>query len=902
MSRTSLIGFVLGTLVLSLSACVQVSGPASQEVSQPVRTVQTLSDGWKFQFANLNNPPLEDNPDTHDWETVSVPHTWNRVGYYTNDLVPHINTDDNVDKRMGQSWYSLEFTGPDGTEPTRHWLEFDAVSRTAEVWLNGHRLGEHRGPFTRFRFDVTDYIKLGETNRLVVKADNSKPEPGSPTADVLPIAGDFFVHGGIYRPVRLVSTNEVHIALNDHGGPGVYASTTELRDNEADVSVRTLVSNDEDEARPVSLRVSLIDADGNTVATQLLDPSLLDAHQTAEFATVLTVPTPRLWQGTADPYLYTLRAEVTDQAGRELDLLDQPFGIRQITIDPDKGLFLNGRQTPLHGVAYHQDREGKGWAVSPEDVADDLDIMKEMGTNTIRLAHYPHGQPIHNLADKNGIILWDEIPLVSLWDFGADETETNLALKANAKLQLQELIHQNFNHPSVAVWGIANEVDFGSLLPAFIGDKSGRIPDPMPLLRDLAEIAAEEDPFRDSVLANCCDAVETMSDDKTPPVANVTDAYGVNRYYGWYYGDASQFGSQLDTLHAMRPDKPLSISEYGAGGAISLQTDDPTGGPPDSRGHNQPEGYFNLVHEKAWADISARPYIWASWVWNGFDFATTIRKEGDARDINTKGLVTYDRQVKKDAYYFYKANWSGTPTVYLVGRRYGDRAYAVTDVKVYSNAPETELIVNGVSMGPAASCIQSVCIWPQVRLAAGDNTLVAKGDFKDEEVSDEVTWSLAANLETSYNIDAGTLLAAHDDEKTFGSDTFFDGGTAESADEAGTWGKPAVTPDITGARNRLLDATYRSGDFTYELPLPQGKYKVTLIFMEPDLAPDERTFDVISNGQPVLRNFDIASAAGGPLREVQRTFSASVEDGPLSLQFQPVTGDAIVSAIMVSPE
>ncbi|MET0374842.1 MAG: malectin domain-containing carbohydrate-binding protein, partial [Rhizorhabdus sp.] len=347
-----------------------------------------------------------------------------------------------------------------------------------------------------------------------------------------------------------------------------------------------------------------------------------------------------------------------------------------------------------------------------------------------------------------------------------------------------------------------------------------------------------------------------------------------------------------------RPDQPLSVTEYGAGGATTIHTDDVLGGPPDSRGRAQPEEYESYIHEKNWATLAATPYLWGTWLWNSFDFATTIRREGDADDINTKGLVTYDRRIRKDAYYFYKANWTATPTVHVTGRRYTERAYRVTDVRVYSNAATTELVVNGKSQGTLTDCPGKICLWKAVRLAPGENLVAASGRFGNTPVEDRVTWNLSPDAAQAFRIDSGALVAGHAAGKRFGSDAFFEGGVSGTTTRPADYGVAAVKAPIAGTADPELAATFRRGDFSYRLPLDNGAYDVTLTFVEPSAGPGERVFDVLANGKRVLGDLDIAST--GRMTAVQKHFPVQVRDGRLELRFRPSKGEAIVSAIEVS--
>lgn len=872
---------------------------AAQPAKQDARQVTVLADGWRFHLGDLGEEATTGGYDDFGWASVQVPHSWNRVGYYRPNSETHLHRADTVNKTQGRGWYRLHFRAPAATGK-RVWLEFDAASRVASVWLNGRKIGVHAGPFSRFRFDVSDAVKPGADNLLVVQVDNSAPAEGGATADVLPLTGDFFVHGGLYRPVRLIVAAPVHLDLADLGGSGVYAATKSATRTDARIALRARVANDAAQTAQVQVTARLVDAAGRTAATVKRTLSLAAGAKT-EATVDLDIAKPHLWQGVDDPYLYTLDVAVADARGRVVDRVRQPFGIRTITVDPDKGLFLNGRHVALHGVGYHQDREGKGWAISAEDVAQDMAIMREMGVNTIRLTHYQHGQAIHDLADRYGLLVWDEIPLVSAWT-RRGEREPRPALVENARQQLRELIRQNGNHPSVINWGIANEVDFGNSFPAFLtGFADGKVPDPMPLLRQLQALAHAEAPDRPTALATCCEGRLFNTGVEIPTTADAADLGGANRYFGWYFGVPGDLGPHLDALHAKRPRQPLSVTEYGAGAATTIHTDDVLGGPIDSRGANQPEEYASYIHEEAWKALKARPFLWATWLWNSFDFATTIRNEGDAQDINTKGLVTYDRQIRKDPYYFYKANWTTTPVVHVNGQRYTQRAYRVTDVRVYSNAPTTELIVNGRVLGSRANCPDRVCVWTRVALSPGANAVVARGRFAKAVVEDKVAWNVSAEAAGAVRIDSGAIVAATASAR-FGSDAFFLGGEAGTLNKPADYGKPFVPTPIARTEDPAVVATYREGTFAYHVPLRPGRYRVRLTFVEPALAGGARIFDVMANGQPIVQALDVAREAGGTAIALQREVRLAVAGDSLDLRFEPSVGKAIVSAVEITPE
>ncbi|MET0363314.1 MAG: glycoside hydrolase family 2 TIM barrel-domain containing protein [Sphingobium sp.] len=889
---------IVSLLLLSLPALpapAWAKADQTESVATEPRTITLLAQGWRFDFgehAGAERPDFDD----RTWTQVEVPHSWNRVGYYLTPASATANRPETVNKAQGVGWYRVTFEADAALRDKQVWLEFDAASRIASIWLNGQFLGEHKGGYSRFRLDATKALRTGSPNILAVRVDNSKPAPGSSTADVLPLTGDFFVPGGLYRPVRLVGTNPVHFDMMDHGGSGIRATTRSISAGTAIIDVEAKARSSSARARGVRLETRLLDAEGHVAARQ--EQSLSFAAGESRASQTLQLPMAHLWQGVDDPYLYRLSNRIVDAKGRILDSVEQAFGIRQMQFDPKQGFFLNGKPYRLRGVGYHQDREDKGWALTPVDVEQDIATMREMGVNSIRLTHYQHGQPIHDRADRYGLILWDEIPLVSSWTLG-EAREASPRLVENARQQLTELIRQNESHASVASWGIANEVDFGNSLPMFLTGSKGAPPDPLPLLKQINGFAKALDPSRPTALATCCEGRLFAPGVAVPITAPEADLSGANRYFGWYYGKPEELGASLDALHAHRPDQPLSVTEYGAGGATTIHTDNVLGGPIDSRGRAQPEEYESHVHEQNWAQLAARPYLFATWLWAAFDFASTVRSEGDAQDINTKGLVSFDHKLRKDAYYFYKANWSKEPTVYITGRRYVDRAYAVTDVRVYSNAPSTQLFLNGKSLGSLSNCIQNVCIWRNIRLAPGTNALAAQGTVNGTLVEDRIEWHLSPDRIRAVRIDSGALVAAKSAVGLYGSDSFFDGGEAGSIVEPADYGKPAKPVSIAGTSESAVVATYREGDFRYRIPLENGRYRVKLTFVEPSVAGKARRFSVSTNDRLAIREFDLGKASPTARTAVERTFSVSITDNMLDLHFRPTAGKAIVSAIEV---
>ncbi|MFZ2997141.1 glycoside hydrolase family 2 TIM barrel-domain containing protein [Sphingobium sp.] len=871
---------------------VLLAQPVAAAAAQDIRQSVALTSGWGFQMGDSAGPPQGNST----WQPVEVPHSWNRIGSYLPGSPAATTLNRPIDQTQGIGWYKLTLPAANMSGSQRLWLEFEAASRTAEVWLNGQRLGSHAGGFSAFRFDATSAYRPGGSNILLVKVDNRSPETKG-VQPTLPLAGDFFVHGGLYRPVKMIVTQAAHFAMLDHGGSGVYAQTRAIDNGRAAISIMSRIRNDAKRAVRGAVIIRFVDKDGKDVARQV-SPIHMGARADGEARIDLTIDKAHLWQGTADPYLYTMVAEFRDAKGALLDSVSQPFGVRTMALDPDRGFLLNGNVLALHGVGLHQDSGKDGWALSEGDIEAMVSTIHEMGANTIRLTHYQHGPVVHALADRLGLILWDEIPLVTAWTLSPDETEAPKAVVDNARQQLVEMIRQNYNHPSVAVWGIANEVDFGPNRPDFIGKAVSEVPDPRGLLTDLNALAKAEDRIRPTVLANCC---ENNGMPGVPDVSGITDGLGVNRYMGWYYGKADDFSSVLDDLHRKHAGQPLALTEYGAGGATSQHSDDPEGGPINASGRDQPEEYQAWLHERVWPQVKAKSYLWGSWLWNSFDFATKVRKEGDSIDINTKGLATYDGAIRKDAWWYYRVNWSARPAVQIAGKRYVDRAYGVTDIKVYSNAPETELLVNGTSIGTMRACAFATCVWPGVRLSEGQNRIEARARFTNGMQSDSADWTAGRDAADTFRIDSGAILAAPDATHRFGSDAFFEGGTPGTADTRKNRYAPFQSAAITGTANRDQAATYRSGDFAYRIPARPGRYTVVLHFVEPSAERSKRVFDVAINGKTVLAGFDVAATAGGTLKAITRSLPAIAGKEGIMIAFKPKVGQAIVSALEIVP-
>jgi len=872
------------------------------------RTTTALDkQAWRFvqDDALTDAQALADDGST--WSNVTLPHTWNEKDAASIAQTTPASTN----YKRGRGWYRLDFDAP-ATGATQ-WLQFDGASIVADVWLNGKKLGQHKGAFGRFRFDITDKLQPGK-NVLVVKADNTAPTTGTDATAIMPLSGDFNMSGGLYRSVSLVSTpNAAHFALDDFGASGVYATTTAISGSSATVGVRAKLKNAGATDGRFVLRMALLDA-GGQVAQSTSSSVEAKAGEAAEFSQSLALGNAHLWDGIKDPYLYKLVVQLEDSGGGVLDRVVQDYGIREMRFDPAKGFFLNGKSFPLHGVNLHQDFQDKAWAISKEQTDESLALIKEIGANTVRLAHYPHGQYTLEQADKLGFVVWAELPFVNS---PVVPCQAGIAIAPtfleNGKQQLQELIRQHFNHASIGAWSVGNETTQGCGLPE----------NAVPVLKELHALAKAEDPSRPTTLASNRDG------DK---IGGITDIWAQNQYAMWYQlYPASALATLLDGLHTSFPSQPMGISEYGAGAALSHQSDnvndaigavqffDVTG---KRRTIYQPESYASLVHEQNYGMFLTKEYLWGTYVWNMFDFGSGIRHEGDIGGTNTKGLVSFDRKTRKDAFYFYKAHWSSEPVTHITEKRYVDRNLPTANAKVYSNANSVALSVNGRTIKTlmAADCPNKTCNFGEVPLAVGDNTVVATGSVGGQLVSDSVVWKLDDDHAANLYIAAGQVATGFYSEangalgmqKRFASDKYYSGGVRKYLPYGTGLGQLAgplanVGTDAVPAEGRVWDY-YReevSGGFSYDFDLVSGAtYRVKLGFMESSVNAGERLFDVLATTGGTtatpIQNLDVAATAGGKGAALVREFPVTIDsDGKLKLTFVGRTGKAMVSNIMV---
>lgn len=644
-----------------------------------------LNNDWNFRFSHQVQKGTE--------VRVDLPHTWNAQDALSGKM----------DYKRGIGNYEKNLFIRSEWKGKRLFIRFEGVNNIADVFVNRRHIGEHRGGYGAFIFEITGKVEYGKENSILVRVNNGEQ------LDIMPLVGDFNFYGGIYRDVHLLITDETCISPLDYASPGVRLIQDSVSHRYAKVRAIVDLSNGGSGNREVELNVRLLD--GQRVVKEGTKNVNLSGNEVMQQELTFEIDQPHLWNGRQDPFLY--QAEVTlFRNGQMVDRVTQPLGLRFYRIDPDKGFFLNGKHLPLQGVCRHQDRSEVGNALRPQHHEEDAALMLEMGVNAVRLAHYPQATYFYDLMDKNGIIVWAEIPFVGPGGYNDKGFVDLPAFRANGKEQLKELIRQHYNHPSICVWGLFNEL-------TELGDN------PVEYIKELNVLAHQEDPTR----------LTTSASNQMGDLNFITDAIAWNRYDGWYGGTPADLGKWLDRMHKDHPEICIAISEYGAGASIYHQQDSLVKTVPTSWWH--PENWQTYYHIENWKTISSRPYVWGSFVWNMFDFGAAHRTEGDRPGINDKGLVTFDRKVRKDAFYFYKANWNGEePMLYLTGKRNTARTQRLQTIIAFTNQSGAELFVNGKSYGKAIPDSYAILEWKNVELQPGENEIKVVSTNKKLPLSD----------------------------------------------------------------------------------------------------------------------------------------------------------------------
>ena len=625
-----------------------------------MRTIINLNAKWAFSKLATAVPTEIDKK----WDFVNLPHSWNAID----------GQDGDSDYYRGTAYYAKKLSKLDLPQDQRYYLEIRGANSSADVYVNGKHAAHHDGGYSTWRVDITDLME--QENLLVIAVDNAANDK------VYPQVADFTFYGGLYRDVNLICVPESHFDLDHFGGPGI-AVTPVVEGKNANVEVETWITNSK---LGQTVRYTIYDQDENVVSTHEINDTKLST----------VIENVHLWHGRKDPYLYCVEAELIEN-GEVIDSVCTRFGCRSFRIDSENGFILNGEEYPLRGVSRHQDRWGLGNALLPEHHEEDMDLICEVGCTTIRLAHYQHDQYFYDLCDERGLVIWAEIPYIS---------QHMPTARENTISQMKELIVQNYNHPSIVVWGLSNEISM----------KGDRDPDLLENHNILNDLCHEMDKTRLTTIA----AVSPCPIDS--PYIQIPDVVSYNHYFGWYGGETSMNGPWFDNFHKTHPNIPIGCSEYGCE-ALNWHTSDPKQG-------DYTEEYQAYYHEELIKQLFPRKFMWATHVWNMFDFGADTRNEGGENGQNHKGLVTFDRKYKKDSFYAYKAWLSDEPFVHLCGKRYIDRVEDVTKVTVYSNQKTVELFANGKSLGVKEA--PDHFFYFDVPNVGNTHLVAVSGDLKDE--------------------------------------------------------------------------------------------------------------------------------------------------------------------------
>lgn len=660
------------------------------------REVTPFNNGWEFKKGPFPTDAMQTAARWNaDWEQVNVPHTWN-----ADDMQKKTNS-----FYAGVAYYRKHYVFPESLEGKRLFLRFEGVGACAEVYVNGYLVGTHKGAYSAFVCEIGSQVRLGEENEIVVKADNAA------RPDVIPVNHALFgVYGGIYRPVWLIVTEPCNIVVNDCASPGVYITQKNVSKQSADVSVRVKLDNATLAPATLELENAIYTREGKLVKVHRQSFELTP-QGVQSYVSDFKISHPHLWQGREDPYLYKVVSRLK-QDGQVIDEVIQPLGLRKYEAVAGKGFFLNGKKYPMYGVTRHQDWWGMGSALTNREHDFDLEQIMEVGATTVRFAHYQQSDYIYSRCDTLGLIIWAEIPFVNRvtgqeWD--------------NVHQQMRELIRQSFNHPSIYVWGIHNEVYHPHGYTAALTQS----------VHDLCKL---EDPDRYTVAVNGYGHAEH-------PVNGNTDIQGMNRYFGWYEKKIQDIKPWIEKMEKEYPWQRLMLTEYGADANIEHQTE-LLGDALNWDSDFYPETFQTKTHEYQWGVISQHPYILASYLWNMFDFAVPQWKRGGVDARNMKGLITFDRKIRKDAFYWYKANWSKEPVLYLTQRRNTERERRETSVTVYSNLGTPRVFLNGRELDGVRKGYTDVhYIFDQVTLAEGRNVLRAVIVSDGKEYTDEIVWN-----------------------------------------------------------------------------------------------------------------------------------------------------------------
>jgi len=879
----------LSVLILNKS---EVQAKNEYKFSDNPRIKYSINENWKFYPGGLSfgqrdqyrkiKQRIDDN-----WETISLPHTWNAFDPF----------DDVESYRRGISWYRKEIKLNDNLEGKRIYLYFEGVNQIADVYVNGAFVACHKGGYTAFVVDITGYVKFdGNENRnlIAVQVDNSHNN------DVPPLSVGYALYGGIYRDVWLISTNQVHVKVTDYASSGIYISTPKVTEVESIVKIQGTIVNSSENDRYVRIVNSIVDAENNMVKKVESNLSL-EANSEGTFEhTQVSVNNPRLWSPD-DPYLYSVYTEI--YIGNKLeDRIKNPLGFRWFSFNQDSGFSLNSKEVQIKGTNRHQDYQGLGSALPNSQHVKDLEWIKNMGANFVRLAHYPQDPVVLETCDRLGLLVWEEVPLVNY-------INTSKEFLENSKAMIKEMIRQHYNHPSVIIWGSTNEIflwdEKGDRVSTI--NNSNYMKEVHDFVFSLDSLIRIEDSSRYTAMA-----FHSSKDYEKVGIDTIPQIQAWNVYHGWYGGRVDQFGKWLDRRHTENPNSLIFISEYGAGSDVRING-------VNSKRFDFSGNWQRRYHESHIRRINERPYLAGTAIWNQFDFSQP-HTGGSIPHLNQKGMQTWDRK-QKDVYFLYNANWNNEPMVYIASRdwkhRFGAEFNDSSDIKeieekqpvdIYSNLVNVELLCNGKSLGIRQPDKIKKISW-QVKLKPGKNIIEARGYEGDKLYQDLLILeysSLPDQLEDAFTnlnelainvgfnatfVDESRLVWLPDQHYQVGSYGCI-GGKSEMVK------KDFII--LHSGKNTPIYNYYQSDIESYRLNVPDGDYEVELCFAEPeDLEINERVFSISINKELVLKKLDLVKEYGF-IKAVSKCFVITTSNGSgIDITFEKIYGKPILNALRV---
>ncbi|NDV82085.1 glycoside hydrolase family 2 TIM barrel-domain containing protein [Bacteroides sp. 51] len=854
------------------------------------RMVQSFNDAW--YFSPLNSDNYSESLQMHQWEPVHIPHTWNTDAYTQRNY------------RRESSWYKKEFRLDAGQINNKHiYLKFDAINSLADIYLNDKLLTTHKGGYSAFTVDITHNIKENQTNLLAIRVNNENN-------NIPPLSGDFTIFGGIYRDVWLITTEKQHFTTTNHASDGVFITLPKVNEKEANVAICGTISNYTKKNNPLQLHIQILDKDGEVVSQSKQKIKTGEDRETI-FEASAQITNPRLWSPDS-PYLYKVKLTLTDNQGKDIkDELTLPLGIRWFSVDTNQGFRLNGKPLKLMGVCRHQDQAPLGIALSDEMHRRDMKLIKEMGANFVRLAHYQHNDAVLEACDRLGLLVWEEIPVVDIISTSTDFSD-------NAKSALREMIRQHYNHPSVIMWGYMNEAVIQVQYKVKKEERDHVYKKTVALAGELEKLLKEEDSSRLSAMAYHGNQIYNEIG-----LAGISDISGWNLYQGWYENDFNAFDRFVDEENRKYPERPLIISEFGAGSDKRIQSLNP-------QVFDFSMQWQQLYLEHYLPTIMKRPFIIGASEWNFIDFSSASRQESTPR-INNKGLVYADRTPKDVYYYFQSFLRKDIPVLHLAINDWkkriliSDSETTIQPIKVYTNLQEATLFVNGQKV-ETQNINNYNAVW-QVSLKEGKNHLRATGmyndkmiekhaeieiEFKPVRLTKDNTENLNIGINAGSNCffidDKSGFCWLPDKEYTVGSWGYIGGNVfKKNPSRIGT------TSEIKGTYNTPLFQTKRENPDAYRFDVPNGMYELQLLFSDLYNAPPREAYDLAkqTNEKPIHNQFNIyinekienkdfsPFAERGNNSAINKTYIVKVEDNNITVRLERLKGNSFINALKI---